>query len=204
VTALLGGAKVSDKIAVIKNLMFSVNNILIGGAMAYTFLRARGYKTGASKIENGTLKLVNEIYSLAEERNVKIYLPSDHICAKKISCDADFLTVNEEDIPEGYMGLDIGSKTIALYKDILLSSKLIIWNGPLGVFEFDNFSNGTQAMCQALAESQAETIVGGGDSIAALNKFGYYEQMTHVSTGGGASLEFLEGKKLPGLINLSL
>ena len=120
VTALLGGAKVSDKIAVIKNLMFSVNNILIGGAMAYTFLRARGYKTGASKIENGTLKLVNEIYSLAEERNVKIYLPSDHICAKKISCDADFLTVNEEDIPEGYMGLDIGSKTIALYKDILL------------------------------------------------------------------------------------
>lgn len=202
VTALLGGAKVSDKIAVIKSLILSVNSILIGGAMAYTFLRARGFKTGASKIEKDKLSIVNEIYRLAEERNVKILLPVDHICAKKISPDSDIIATQEENIPEGYMGLDIGPKTRVLYRNILLSSKLIIWNGPLGVFELDCFSHGTKAMCKALSDTHAETIVGGGDSIAALNKFGFTKNITHISTGGGASLEFLEGKKLPGLINL--
>jgi phosphoglycerate kinase len=198
-TVIMGGAKVSDKIAVIYSLLNSCNNLLIGGAMAYTFLKYRGVEVGSSKVELDKLDLVDSIYRNAEQRKVRIEIPLDHICATEFSEHAAPLLVPEQTIPAAYMGLDIGPRTSELYERIIKSSGTVLWNGPMGVFEWDQFAKGSEAVAKAMAECQGTTIVGGGDSVAAVNKVGSADKMTHISTGGGASLELLEGKILPGL-----
>ena len=196
--AVLGGAKVSDKIAVINNLLEKADTIIIGGGMAYTFKKAQGFEIGKSLLEADRLDYAREMIAKAEARGVKFLLPVDNLAAAEFSADAEPVLV-EGDIPEDLMGMDIGPKTIALFSEAVRGAGTIVWNGPMGVFEFDKFAGGTKAMAKALAESGAITIVGGGDSAAAVEKLGFADKITHISTGGGASLEFLEGKELPGV-----
>jgi len=199
-TAILGGAKVSDKIAVIENLLNIADNIIIGGGMMYTFLKAQGYNVGTSLLEEGKIDLAKEIIKKSKEKNINLYLPLDAVVAKEFKNDTEFYTVNIDKMPDGFMGLDIGEKTIENFCNVIKESKTIIWNGPLGVFEMDNFAKGTNSIAQCIADNkQAVSIIGGGDSAAAVEKIGLADKITHISTGGGASLEFLEGKVLPGI-----
>ena len=199
-TAILGGAKVSDKISVIENLLSIADNILIGGGMMYTFLKAKGYNTGSSLLEEDKVELAKDLIKKAEINNVKLILPVDTVVAKEFKNDTEFFTTDVDKIPDEYMGLDIGEKTIEMYKEIIENSNTVIWNGPLGVFEMDNFANGTNTIAKAIADNKdVVSIIGGGDSAAAIEKIGLAENITHISTGGGASLEFLEGKILPGI-----
>lgn len=196
--AILGGAKVSDKIAVINNLLDKVDTLIIGGGMAYTFLKAQGYEIGTSLVEEDRVDYAREMIEKAKAKGVKFLLPVDHRVAPEFK-DMEAIITEDQNIPAGNMGLDIGPKTDELYANAVKDAKTVIWNGPMGVFEFDNFNKGTIAVAKAMAESNATTIIGGGDSAAAVNILGFGDKMTHISTGGGASLEFLEGKVLPGI-----
>ncbi len=198
-TAILGGSKVSDKIGVIRHLMNSVDNLLIGGGMAYTFLAAQGHSVGTSLCEVDKIELAKELLELADEKGVQLLLPTDTAVADHYGADAAATVVPVSEIPDDTMGLDIGPETVQLFAEVIGQSGTIVWNGPLGVFEFETFSNGTREIAYAIAESDAVSIIGGGDSAAAVEKYGLSAKMTHVSTGGGASLEFLEGKVLPGI-----
>ena len=198
--AILGGSKVSSKISVINNLLDKVDTLIIGGGMAFTFMKAKGEEIGSSMLEADYLDYAREMIEKAAQKGVKLLIPVDTIAAKSFSNDAEFKTVtSEEGIEEGWLGLDIGEKTSKLYADAVKEAKTVVWNGPMGVFEMSNFANGTVAVAKALAEIDATTIIGGGDSAAAVNILGFGDKMTHISTGGGASLEFLEGKELPGV-----
>ncbi len=197
--AILGGAKVSDKIGVIENLLDKVDSLIIGGGMAYTFFKAKGYQIGTSICEDEKIDLAKELMAKAEAKGVKLVLPVDNKVAKEFNNDAEQKTVPSEAIEEGWMGMDIGEKSVALFSDVIKNAKTVIWNGPMGVFEFSNFAEGTRAVAKAVAEADAITIIGGGDSVAAVKQLGFGDKMTHISTGGGASLEFLEGKVLPGI-----
>ncbi len=198
--AILGGSKVSSKISVINNLLDKVDTLIIGGGMAFTFMKAKGEEIGSSMLEADYLDYAKEMIEKAAQKGVKLLIPVDTIAAKSFSNDAEFKTVTgEEGIEEGWLGLDIGEKTSKLYADAVKEAKTVVWNGPMGVFEMSNFANGTIAVAKALAEIDATTIIGGGDSAAAVNILGFGDKMTHISTGGGASLEFLEGKELPGV-----
>ncbi|HSQ34299.1 MAG TPA: phosphoglycerate kinase [Peptostreptococcaceae bacterium] len=200
--AILGGAKVSDKIAVIENLLDKVDTLIIGGGMAYTFLKAQGYEIGTSLLEEDKVDYSKEMIDKAKSKGVNLLLPVDNIVADKFASDATPVTTDDANIPSGYMGLDIGPKTTKIYVNAIKDAKTVIWNGPMGVFEFSNFANGTLEVAKTMANANATTIVGGGDSAAAVNQLGFGDKMTHVSTGGGASLEFLEGKELPGISTL--
>ncbi len=196
--AILGGAKVSDKVLVITNLLEKVDSLIIGGAMAYTLMKAEGQKVGISRVEEDKLDVAKEVFAKAKEKNVRILLPVDHVCARKFDVDAPDGTFDA--IPDDMMGLDIGPKSIKLFQDEVSKAKTIVWNGPMGVFEKPAFAKGTFAVCQSIADNaKCVSIIGGGDSVSAVNKSGLSEKMTHISTGGGASLEFLEGRKLPGV-----
>lgn len=196
--AILGGAKVSDKINVINNLLDKVDTLIIGGGMAYTFLKARGQEIGNSLCEEDKLDYALEMIEKAKEKGVKLLLPVDNVEGKEFSNDTERKVV--ESIDAGWSGFDIGPKTIALYKEALEGAKTVVWNGPMGVFEFSNFAEGTLEVCRAVADlTDATTIIGGGDSVNAVKRLGFADKMTHISTGGGASLEFLEGKELPGV-----
>ena len=197
--AILGGAKVSDKIGVIENLIEKVDTLIIGGGMAYTFFKAKGYNIGTSICEEDKLDLAKSLLEKAEVKSVKLLLPVDNKVAKEFSNDSEYIEVASEEIPDGYMGMDIGTKTIENFKEVLKNAKTVVWNGPLGVFEFDKFAVGTNEVAKILGNLDAITIIGGGDSAAAIEKMGLADKMTHISTGGGASLEFLEGKTLPGI-----
>lgn len=197
--AIVGGSKVSSKIDVLNSLLDKVDTLLIGGAMAYTFIKAQGGKIGSSLCEDDKIEVAKEIIKKAQEKGVRMLLPVDNVVAKEISNDAETKITAINDVPDGYMGLDIGPKTIELYKAEIKVAKTIVWNGPVGVFEYDKFATGTKEIANAMALSDAITIIGGGDSAAAVEKFGCEDKMSHVSTGGGASLEFMEGKKLPGI-----
>ena len=200
-TAIIGGAKVSSKIAVLESLMNNASTLIIGGGMAYTFLKAQGKEIGKSLVEDDFIETAVNLLKKAEEKGVKILLPVDHVAAKEFA-DKDPVAVDAVDLPADLMGMDVGPKTVELYKDAILASKSIVWNGPVGVFEFANFAKGTEAVARLVAEATGKgaiTVVGGGDSVAAVNKFNLADKMSHVSTGGGASLEFLEGKTLPGI-----
>ena len=202
-TAILGGSKVSDKIAVINQLLEKVDNLIIGGGMAYTFLKAQGYEIGNSLLEADKVDYAKEMLAKAEEKGVKLYLPVDSKAANKFAADAEVLVTEDQNIPEEYLGLDIGPKSVEKFVDVVKNSKTIVWNGPMGVFEFEAFAGGTLAIAKAMADLEdATTVIGGGDSAAAVNQLGFGDKMTHVSTGGGASLEFLEGKELPGIVAL--
>lgn len=196
--AILGGAKVSDKIAVINNLLEKVDTLIIGGGMAYTFLKAQGYEIGSSLVEADRLDYAKEMIEKAAAKGVKFLLPVDHRVATEFK-DVEPVITEDQNIPAGSMGLDIGPKTETLYADAIKDAKTVIWNGPMGVFEFENFNKGTIAVAKAMADADATTVIGGGDSAAAVNILGFGDKMTHISTGGGASLEFLEGKALPGI-----
>ncbi len=196
--AILGGAKVSDKVLVITNLLEKVDSLIIGGAMAYTLMKAEGQKVGISRVEEDKLDVAKEVFAKAKTKGVKILLPVDHVCARKFDVTAADGTFDV--IPDDMMGLDIGPKSIELFKAEVAKAKTIVWNGPMGVFEKPAFAKGTFAVCQAIADNaDCVSIIGGGDSVSAVNKSGLAAKMTHISTGGGASLEFLEGKKLPGV-----
>ncbi len=196
--AILGGAKVSDKVLVIDNLLEKVDALIIGGAMAYTLMKAQGKKVGISRVEEDKLDVAKEVFAKAKAKNVSLLLPVDHVCARKFDVDAADGVF--EEIPDDMMGLDIGPKSTALFEAEVARAKTIVWNGPMGVFEKPAFSKGTFAVCKAIADNPAcISIIGGGDSVSAVNKSGLADKMTHISTGGGASLEFLEGKKLPGV-----
>src|SRR6056297_10486 len=197
--AILGGAKVSDKINVIDNLINIADKIIIGGGMAFTFLAAQGYEVGKSILEKDKIDLANKLMKKAEDKGVDLVLPIDYKVAEEFSNDSEWKTLSFKNIPADYMGLDIGEKSIELFSKLIKSAKTVIWNGPMGVFEFDNFAEGTNKICQVLAENDIISIIGGGDSAAAVKKAGLEKSMTHISTGGGASLEFMEGKKLPGI-----
>lgn len=197
--AILGGAKVSDKIKVIEKLIEKADSIIIGGGMTYTFLKAMGYSVGNSICELDRIELAKETIKKAEERNVKLLFPVDTVCGKEFSNDTEIRIVNSKEIPDDMQGLDIGPESIKLFTEELKNAKTVMWNGPLGVFEFEKFAVGTNAIAKVLSEIEAITIIGGGDSAAAIEKGGYNDKMTHISTGGGASLEFLEGKVLPGI-----
>ena len=203
--AILGGAKVSDKLAVVNNLLTKVNTLIIGGGMAYTFLKAMGHEVGNSLCELDQLQYANDMIAKAKELGVNFLLPVDSIAADKFDAEANTQIVGE-DVPEGWMGLDIGPKTIELYANAIKSAKTVVWNGPMGCFEMPAFAKGTFGVCEAVAEVKANggiSIIGGGDSVAAVNKSGLADKMSHISTGGGASLEDLEGKALPGVVALS-
>lgn len=197
--AILGGAKVSDKITVIENLIEKVDSIIIGGGMAFTFLKSLGYSVGKSLLEDDKVDFAKELIEKAKSKNVKILLPIDVVVSKEFSNDSEFKTVNIDSIEDDYMGLDIGEKTVKLFSDEISNAKTVVWNGPMGVFEMSNFAKGTFEIARAIAESEAISIIGGGDSASAAEKSGYKDKITHISTGGGASLEFLEGKILPGI-----
>ena len=197
--AVLGGAKVSDKIGVINKLLSKADTIIIGGGMAYTFIKAMGYEIGKSLLEEDKLDYARSMIEKAKEKNVKLLLPVDTAVGSEFAPDCERKVVKVSEIPADWMGMDIGPETIKLFSDAVKSAATVVWNGPMGVFEFDAFAQGTEAMAKALAESGAVTIVGGGDSAAAVEKLGYADKMTHISTGGGASLEFLEGLELPGV-----
>ena len=197
--AILGGSKVSSKIGVINNLLNIADTIIIGGGMSYTFAKAQGAKVGKSLLEEDWIQYAGEMVEKAKEKGVKLLLPVDGLAATEFAPDAQAHLVDGVDIPDDMMGMDIGPKTIQLYSDAVKNAGTVIWNGPMGVFEFPAFAEGTRAVAKALAETDAITIVGGGDSAAAVAQLGYADKMTHISTGGGASLEFLEGKELPGV-----
>lgn len=197
--AIMGGAKVGDKIPVIENLMKKVDTLIIGGGMSYTFFKAMGYEIGTSILDEESIDLAKELMEKADKAGVELLLPIDTVCAKEFSNDSETAVFDRDKIPSDMMGMDIGPKTVALYKEALAKAKTIVWNGPAGVFEMPNFEAGTKAIAEALAEGNAVTIIGGGDSAAAVEQFGLSDKMTHISTGGGASLEFLEGKDLPGI-----
>jgi triosephosphate isomerase (TIM) len=197
--AILGGSKVSDKIGVISNLIDKADTIIIGGGMAYTFAAAKGASIGTSLCEPDKFDLANELVAKAEAKGVKLLLPVDTVCADAFAEDANSQVVESGKIPDGWMGLDIGPKSIELFSAEIANAKTIIWNGPAGVFEFDKFATGTRALAKAIADSDAISIIGGGDSAAAIEKLGFAEKVSHISTGGGASLEFIEGKVLPGI-----
>lgn len=201
--AILGGAKVSDKIMVIENLIKKVDSILIGGAMAFTFLKAQGKNIGKSLVEEDKLDISLKILENAKKNNVKIILPVDVVVSKEFSNDSKFFTVDVDKMKDDYIGLDIGNKTVELFSKEIKNVNTVVWNGPMGVFEMSNFSKGTFEIAKALAETSATTIVGGGDSASAIEKSGYKDKITHISTGGGASLEFLEGKVLPAIEAIS-
>lgn len=201
--AILGGAKVSDKINVINALLDKVDTLIIGGGMSYTFLKSQGYTVGTSLLEADRVEYAQEMIAKAKEKGVQLLLPVDNVIADKFSADAAPVITEDANIPEGYMGLDIGPKTADLYADAIKGAKTVIWNGPMGVFEFENFAKGTIKVAEAMAESDATTVIGGGDSAAAVNILGFGDKMTHISTGGGASLEFLEGTVLPGIAALN-
>jgi phosphoglycerate kinase len=201
--AILGGAKVSDKINVINNLLEKVDTIIIGGGMSYTFSKALGNTIGNSLLEEDKIEYAKEMIAKAKDKGVNFLLPVDCVIADKFDANAEAEITEDANIPEGFMGLDIGPKTIDLFTDAVKSAKTVIWNGPVGVFEFEKFAAGTKAIAKALSETDAVTIIGGGDSAAAVNQLGYGDKMTHISTGGGASLEFLEGKELPGIAVLN-
>ena len=204
--AIIGGAKVSSKIAVLESLLKNASALVIGGGMAYTFLKAQGHKVGISLVEDDFIDTAKKLLSDAEAKGVKIVLPVDHVAADKFDANAAPVAVSGVDIPDNLMAMDVGPKTIELYKEVLSTAKSIVWNGPVGVFEFEAFAKGTQTVAQLVAEATgrgAMTVVGGGDSVAAVNKFNLADKMSHVSTGGGASLEFLEGKTLPGIAILA-
>ena len=200
--AILGGSKVSDKIAVINNLLEKVNTIIIGGGMAYTFLKAQGYSIGTSLCEDDRLDYAKEMIEKAKAKGVNFLLPVDNRIAAEFK-DVEAKVTEGQDIPDGFMGLDIGPKTEKLYADAIKYAKTVVWNGPMGVFEFENYNKGTIAVAKAMADADATTVIGGGDSAAAVNILGFGDKMTHISTGGGASLEFLEGKTLPGIAALN-
>lgn len=201
-TAIIGGAKVSDKILIIENLLHTADNIIIGGGMAYTFFKAMGGSVGKSLVEDERISTAKELLEKAKQKGVKILLPEDSVIADKFANDATIATSESRSIPEGWMGLDIGKKSIADFKSAILQSKTILWNGPMGVFEMENFSNGTKAIATAVAEATQQgafSLVGGGDSVAAVNQLGMADKISYVSTGGGALLEYFEGKELPGI-----
>lgn len=201
-TAILGGAKVSDKILIIETLMDRANNIIIGGGMAYTFLKAQGKEIGNSLCENDKLDLANELLEKAHTKNVKLILPVDSVAADKFAADAATQVVSNDNIPAGWMGLDIGPASVALFSETIQASKTILWNGPMGVFEMEAFQKGTKGVADAIVTATANgafSLVGGGDSVAAVNQFGLADKVSYVSTGGGAMLEFFEGKVLPGI-----
>lgn len=200
--AIIGGAKVSSKIAVLESLLKNASALVIGGGMAYTFLKAQGHKIGTSLVEDDQLDTAKRVLEAAKEQGVEIVLPVDHVAADKFDAAASPRAIDGVDIPDGLMGMDVGPKTLARYKAVIATAKSVVWNGPVGVFEFESFSKGTGEVAKLVAEATgrgATTVVGGGDSVAAVNKFGLADKMSHVSTGGGASLELLEGKKLPGI-----
>lgn len=201
--AILGGAKVSDKIEVIRNLLEKVDALIIGGGMAYTFLKAQGHDIGNSLLEADKMEYALEMIEKAKAKGVELLLPVDHVYADAFSADAVPLLSSDAEIPDGFMGLDIGPKTVEAFKRVISGAKTVVWNGPMGVFEFQSFATGTFEVANALAESSAITVIGGGDSAAAVNQLGFGDKMTHISTGGGASLEFLEGKELPGIAALN-
>ena len=201
--AILGGSKVSSKISVINNLLEKVDTLIIGGGLAYTFMKAAGEEVGDSLLEADYLDYANEMVEKAKAKGVNLLLPIDTVVAKEFSNDAEHKTVARGGIEAGWQGLDIGEKTIELYSDAVKSAKTVVWNGPMGVFEMPTFAKGTNAIAKVLAEIDATTIIGGGDSVAAVNQAGLGEKMSHISTGGGASLEFLEGKELPGIVALN-
>ncbi len=201
--AILGGAKVSDKIGVITNLLDKVDTLIIGGGMAYTFMKALGYSIGTSICENDKVDLAKEMMAKAKEKGVTFLIPVDNVVATEYAADAEHKVVNSDTIPDGWMGLDIGPKTSAMFAEALKGAGTVVWNGPMGVSEWEAFANGTIAVAKAVAESGAISIIGGGDSAAAVEKLGYADKMTHISTGGGASLEFLEGLELPGIACLN-
>jgi phosphoglycerate kinase len=197
--AILGGAKVADKIGVINNLLQKVDTLIIGGGMAYTFLKAQGYEIGTSLLDADSLTLAKELMEAAKERGVKFLLPVDIVIADRFAADAAYEVVPADQMRAGWMGMDIGPQTVELFSQEIKTAKTVVWNGPMGVFEMPNFAKGTQAVAQVMADSDAITIIGGGDSAAAVEQAGLADKLSHVSTGGGASLEFLEGKALPGV-----
>ena len=197
--AIMGGAKVGDKIKVIENLLTKVDTLIIGGGMSYTFYKAMGLEIGTSILDADNIDLAKMLLEKATSLNVKLLLPVDIVCADEFSNDAKYQTYSRDQIPSDMMGLDIGEETVKLYSEEIAKAKTVVWNGPMGVFEMENFAKGTKAIAEALATSDATTIIGGGDSAAAVEQFGLADKMSHISTGGGASLEFLEGKILPGI-----
>ena len=197
--AILGGKKVSDKISVINNLLDKVDSLIIGGGMAYTFFKAQGFEVGTSICELDKVDLAKELLEKAKAKNVRLVLPVDNVVVKEFDNDSPSMVVPSNAIPEDYMGVDVGPETLKLYEEVLKDAKTIVWNGPVGVFECPNFAVGTNKLAEILASLNATTIIGGGDSAAAIEKGGFADKMTHISTGGGASLEFLEGKVLPGI-----
>ncbi|MCF2651039.1 phosphoglycerate kinase [Anaeromassilibacillus senegalensis] len=201
--AILGGAKVSDKIGVINNLIEKVDTLIIGGGMAYTFFKALGHEVGTSICEDDKVELAKEMMAKAEAKGVQFLIPIDNVVATEYSADSEWKIVDSDDIPNGWMGLDIGPKTRELFANAVAGAGTVVWNGPMGVSEWANFANGTIAVAKAVAESDAISIIGGGDSAAAVEKLGFADKMTHISTGGGASLEFLEGLELPGIACLN-
>ncbi len=200
--AILGGAKVSDKIGVITNLIDKCDTIIIGGGMAYTFMKYLGHNIGTSLLEEDWVEKAGEMMNEAKEKGVKFLIPEDNRCGKEYKEDTEVMVCKSDDIPDGWMGLDIGPKSEKLFVDAIQGAGTVIWNGPMGVSEWDNFASGTIAVANAIAESGAISIIGGGDSVAAITKLGFADKMSHISTGGGASLEFLEGKELPGIAAL--
>ena len=200
--AIIGGAKVSSKISVLESLLKNCTTLIIGGGMAYTFLKAKGFKIGNSLIEDEYIDTAVKLMKSAEEKGVELLLPIDHLAASEFSDSAEAVIVEHEDIPDNLIGMDIGSKTLKSYSEVISGAKSLVWNGPLGVFEFPNFAKGTLGVAELVAACNGRTVVGGGDSVAAVNKFGFADRIDHVSTGGGASLEYLEGKILPGIIAL--
>jgi phosphoglycerate kinase len=203
VVAILGGAKVSDKIPLMVNLLDKVSALLLGGGMAYTLLQAQGYAIGGSLVEPDCLPLARDILAKAAERRVQLLLPCDHVIAQSLTADAVTRVVAAEGIPDGWKGLDIGPQTVQAFRQVIGPARTVVWNGPMGVFEVEPFRAGTLAIAQAVAECPGTTVVGGGDTIAALALTDCRERITHISTGGGASLEFLEGKELPGIACLN-
>jgi 3-phosphoglycerate kinase len=200
--AILGGAKVKDKIGVIESLLNKVDTLIIGGGMAYTFLKAKGYEIGKSLLDAERIDFCRDIMAAAAEKGVKLLLPVDIVAAKEYAPDAEHKVVAAQEIPADWEGMDIGPETAKLYSAEVKAAGTVVWNGPMGVFEFEAFAHGTRSVAQALADSAALSVIGGGDSAAAVEQMGFADKMTHVSTGGGASLEFLEGKVLPGVAAL--
>ena len=197
--AILGGAKISDKIGVIENLLDKVDQLIIGGGMAYTFLKAKGLSVGNSIVELDKLDLAEELLQKASRRNLTIHLPQDHVTGREFNLNTEFQVISSQSIPDDWSGFDIGSETVTKFGKIVDMAKTVIWNGPLGVYEFEQFAKGTLEIARRVAESEAVSIVGGGDCVAAVHQAGVADRITHISTGGGASLEFLEGKQLPGI-----
>ncbi|MEG1801148.1 MAG: phosphoglycerate kinase, partial [Oscillospiraceae bacterium] len=201
--AILGGAKVSDKIGVINNLIDKVDSLVIGGGMAYTFLKAKGYSIGNSLCEDDKVDLAKELIAKAAAKNVQLLLPIDSVVGDEFKADCNFKTVDSDSIPDGFMGLDIGTKAQNEFDKVIRNAGTVVWNGPMGVFEMPEFAKGTKAVAKSVADSGCVSIIGGGDSAAAVEQLGYADKMTHISTGGGASLEFLEGLVLPGIAALN-